>query len=764
MDKKNAMILWFEQVNKKDVPLVGGKNASLGEMISRTSVPVPEGFAITANAYRYFIKYNNLERTIHQIISSHNLKNVKELEEAGKAVRDAIKKAKFPKELEQMIIENYRKLGKRIGRPNPLVAVRSSATAEDLPDASFAGQQETYLNVKSPKQLIEKVKECFASLFTDRAISYREDKGFGQFSVALSVAVERMVESKASGIMFTLDPDTGFRNVVYINASYGLGEVIVQGEVNPDEFHVLKPTMTIISRSIGTKDKMMVLSHGRNVIRKVPKSLANRQCISDEEVLKLAEYGLRIEKHYGRPMDIEWAKDHAGRLYIVQARPETVHSSKKQELLSRYKLEEKSRVLVSGQAIGRKIGQGVVKIIKSPKEIGKFRKGDVLVTRMTDPDWEPIMKMASAIVTDEGGRLCHAAIVSRELGIPAVVGTGNATIALKTGQKVTVDCTGEKGKVWEGMLKFSKKDIDTSKLPKTKTKVLVNVGIPEEAFEIAQLPVGGVGLAREEFIINSYIGEHPMAMIKQGRSQEYIDKLAEGIAKIAAAFYPREVILRFSDFKTNEYANLKNGKAYEPEEDNPMLGWRGASRYIDPGFEPAFRLELRAVKKVREEMKLDNLVVMIPFCRTTDEAKKILKIMKSEGLAKGKKGLKVYVMAEIPANIVLADKFSEIFDGFSIGSNDLTQLTLGVDRDSAKLSAYDERNPAVKKMIEMLIKTAHKYKRKVGICGQAPSDYPEYVDFLVKLGIDTISVNPDVAVDTILRVARAEKKLKKGRK
>ncbi len=749
------LVVWFKDLRIRDVPLVGGKNASLGEMISRTNVPVPDGFAVTAEAYKYFIEHNRLDEKIRDIIKSTDLKDVKSLQKAGRRIRSLIENGKFPEDLESEIVENYQKLGLRLMKNNPRVAVRSSATAEDLPDASFAGQQETYLNVSGAQNLLKYIKKCFASLFTDRAISYREDKGFDHFSVHLSVAVQQMVDSVASGIMFTLDPDTGFRNVVYINSSYGLGEVIVQGEVNPDEFYVFKPTMRIVSRKIGSKDKMMVYQKGRNVTKKVPKSKAMKQSIDDEDVIKLAEYAVKIENHYKRPMDIEWAKDKSGKLYIVQARPETVHSVRESHLLSHYRLKERSEILIEGQAIGRKIGQGRVRVIKSLKNIGDFREGDVLVTTMTDPDWEPIMKKAAAIITDEGGRLCHAAIVSRELGIPAIVGTGNATSALRNGMQVTVDCTGERGKVWKGLLKYEIHDVDTRRLPKTKTEILVNVGIPEEAFDVAQLPVDGVGLAREEFIVSS-IGMHPMEAIRRKKEGEYIQKLAEGIGKIAMAFYPREVVLRFSDFKTNEYAGLEGGKRYEPHEDNPMLGWRGASRYVDPDFEPAFRLELRAVRKVREEMGLKNLSVMIPFCRTVDEAKQILRIMKSEGLRR--KDMKVYVMAEIPANILLVDEFSKVFDGFSIGSNDLTQLTLGVDRDSSKLSSYNEKNPAVMKFISMLIKGAHRNKKPVSICGQAPSDYPEYVDFLVREGIDKISVNPDVAVDTIKRVARAERK------
>lgn len=759
MDKKEKFILWFEEVDKNDVGLVGGKNASLGEMITKTKIPVPYGFAITAYAYRYFIEKTGLKDFIRDTLKKYNVKKIPQLKKAGKLIRNSIVRAKLPDELKNDIEENYRKLSVRTAERNPYVAVRSSATAEDLPDASFAGQQETYLNVRGTAELIKAVKKCIASLFTDRAISYREDKGFDHFSIALSVAVQKMVNSKASGVMFTLDPDSGFRNVVYINGSYGLGELVVGGDVIPDQWTVFKPTMKIIEKKLGTKDKMLLRGKRGNLLKKTPASKRKEFALPDEKVLELAEYGMRIEKHYGHPMDIEWAQDADGKIYIVQARPETVYSSKKSNALLRYVLDEKSKVIMHGEAIGRKIGQGKIHVIDSPKKMGQFKKGEVLVTTMTDPDWEPIMKIASAIITDEGGRTSHAAIVSRELGVPCIIGTGDATKKLKNGIKVTVDCTSDDGKIWKGLLKYHVEEIDIKNVPKTKTKIFVNIGVPNEAFEAQSLPVGGVGLAREEFIINSYIREHPLAMIKQHREHEYVDKLASAVAKVSAAFYPKPVILRFSDFKSNEYAKLKGGEEFEPKEDNPMIGWRGASRYISKKFEPAFRLECKAVKRVRDEFGLTNLKVMIPFCRTLDEAKKVLSIMKSEGLERGRNGLEVYVMAEIPANIILADKFSELFDGFSIGSNDLTQLTLGIDRDSAMLeSEFDERNEAVKKSIEQLIKVAHKHKRHVGICGQAPSDYPEYAEFLVKCGIDSISVNPDVALKVKLHVAKIERK------
>jgi len=748
-------ILWFDEISKKDIPLVGGKNANLGEMIQHIRVPVPPGFAITTRAYDHFLKKNDLIERIEKLISKLDRKNLKNLKTVGRNIRNLILEGKFPEDLKNDILKNYRKLSKKFNTKNLAVAVRSSATAEDLGEASFAGQQETYLNVKGGKQLLNSIKKCMASLFTDRAISYREDKGFDHFKVKLSVGVQKLVFSKSSGVMFSLDPDSGNKNFVYINSSWGLGDYVVQGKVNPDGFFVLKPTMTIISKSLGTKKIMEVMSKRGVKKRYTPKRLRGIFSIKDGDVLKLAKYCIKIEKHYKKPMDIEWAKDKNEKLYILQARPETVHA-KHYDTLSQYILKEKSKVLLEGESIGRKIGIGEVNVIKSVKEITKFRRGQVLVTEMTDPDWEPIMKIASAIVTDKGGRTSHAAIVSRELGIPAIVGTVKGTKILKDGQVVTVDCTAEKGRVWKGKLKYEIRKINLSKIPKTKTQIMVNVGIPEKALVQSQLPVDGVGLAREEFIISS-IGEHPLAMIKKGKENIFVEKLAEGIAKIGASFYPRPVILRFSDFKTNEYASLKGGREFEPRENNPMIGWRGASRYIS-AFEPAFRLECRALKKVRDEMKLKNVIPMIPFCRTLKEAKETLRIMREEGL----KNMEVYVMAEIPSNIILADKFSKYFDGFSIGSNDLTQLTLGIDRDSQMLAkSFNERDLAVKRMIEMLIKTAHKYGKKVGICGEAPSYFPDFTEFLVKCGIDSISVNPEVAIETKLLVSKIEKKLKK---
>ncbi len=749
----------FKDLSKKDIPLVGGKNANLGEMIQKTKVPVPGGFAITTKAYDYFIKYNKIDDDIRSVVSKLDKKNLRNLEKIGKKVRDLIKNGKFPKDLRDEIVSYYKKLSKKNKKKDISVAVRSSATAEDLADASFAGQQESYLNIVGERQLLFAVKKCIASLFTNRAISYREDKGFDHFKVKLSVAVQKMVYSKSSGVMFSMDPDSGNENFVFINGSWGLGDYIVQGKVNPDSFYVLKNTKTIINKKLGSKKAMEVRSKRGVKNKSVPTSKRKRFCITDNDVINLAKYCMDIEKHYKRNMDIEWAKDGSGNLYILQARPETIHSSRGEKKAEQYILREKSEIISKGESIGRKIGSGTVNVIKSAKNISKFNKGQVLVTEMTDPDWEPIMKIASAIITEKGGRTSHAAIVSRELGIPAVLGVENATKKLKKGQKVTVDCTEETGRIWKGNLDYDVKKIDLGKIPKTKTEVFVNVGIPEKALIQGQLPVEGVGLAREEFIMTS-IGEHPLYAIKKGRSNEYVEKIAEGISKIAASFYPRDVILRTSDFKTNEYAGLKGGKEFEGEENNPMIGWRGASRYVSE-FEPAFRLECRAIKKVRDEMKLTNIIPMIPFCRTIEEAKGVLKIMRSEGLKRGK-NFKVYVMAEIPSNVVLADQFSKYFDGFSIGSNDLTQLTLGIDRDSQKLAkSFDERNDAVKRMIEMLIKTAHKHKRKVGICGEAPSYFPEFTEFLIKCGIDSISVNPEVAIKTKFLVEKVEKKIKR---
>ncbi len=789
-------IKWFDELGITDVPTVGGKNASLGEMyrkLTTKGVAVPNGFAITADAYRYLLKSARIDDNVRKILSDLDTSDIANLRERGHLVRKTILSAEFPKDLKEQIIDAYAKLCKEYGA-NTDVAVRSSATAEDLPDASFAGQQETYLNIRGDYELLEACKKCFASLFTDRAISYRVDKHFDHFQVALSIGVQKMVRSDkaSSGVMFTLDTESGFRDVVFITSSYGLGENIVQGAVNPDEFYVFKPTLKkgfkpIISKIPGAKSIKMVYSEDgskhptKNV--EVPPEMRREFSITDDEILTLAEWACIIEDHYKKPMDMEWAKDGVtGKLFIVQARPETVQSQRDVNNFEDYHLLAKGKVLVQGQSVGSKIGAGKVMVIRNAHEISRFKAGSILVTDMTDPDWEPIMKVASAIVTNRGGRTCHAAIVSRELGIPCVVGTMHATEKLKTGQDVTVSCAeGEEGSVYEGILKYEVRKIDLKKIPKTRTMIMMNVGNPEQAFETSFLPNDGVGLAREEFIINSYIKIHPLALLDYAKLKKnptceqivgqieeltagysdktrfFIDKLAQGAAMIAAAFYPKDVILRFSDFKSNEYANLIGGKLYEPVEANPMIGWRGASRYYSLGYEAGFALECKAIKKVREEFGLTNLKVMIPFCRTVEEGKKCIATMAKYGLKRGEKGLEVYVMCEIPSNVILADQFSQIFDGFSIGSNDLTQLTLGLDRDSELVShIYNERNDAVKRLVSSVIKTAHKYKRKIGICGQAPSDFPDFAEFLVEERIDSISLNPDTVVKTRLAIAKKE--------
>jgi len=800
-------ILWFDEITYKDVPLVGGKNASLGEMYTKLTekgVKVPYGFAVTAEAYKYFIKENQLDGKIRELLTGLDTHNVLDLQTRGKKIRNLILKAKMPDDLAEEIKKAYRRLEEMYFQ-NVDVAVRSSATAEDLPDASFAGQQETYLNISGEDNVVRAVQRCFASLFTDRAISYREDKGFNHFAVYLSVAVQKMVRSDmaCSGVMFTLDTESGFRDVVYITGSWGLGEAVVQGKVNPDEYYVFKPTLKlgykpILSKKLGSKHiKIIYGKDKRNPIKTVKTSKEERKkfVLTDEEILTLAKWAIIIEEHYGRPMDIEWAKDGdgvnvgTGELYIVQARPETVHAIKQQRYYEVYKLKGEGKVICTGKAVGSKIGQGKARVILDVSEISQFQDGEVLVTTMTDPDWEPIMKKASAIVTDKGGRTCHAAIVSRELGVPCIVGAEVATQLIKTGMEVTIDCTqGEEGRVLEGLIPYEVERIGLESLPKTKTKIMMNIGIPEQAFTQGQIPNDGVGLARIEFIISSHIGIHPLALIEYEKLKEkakndskiakvvsiieektygyenkadfYVDKLAQGIAMIGAAFYPNEVIVRFSDFKTNEYANLAGGFLYEPIESNPMIGWRGASRYYDPKFEPAFALECKAIKKVREEMGLSNVKVMIPFCRTIEEGKKVIEVMKKHGLKQGENGLEVYVMCEIPSNVILAEEFAKIFDGFSIGSNDLTQLTLGLDRDSELVAhIYDERNPAVKKLIKEVIEIAKKNNRKIGICGQAPSDFPDFAEFLVECGIDSMSLNPDTVVKTRLLVAEKEKSL-----
>jgi len=797
MFNKKAFVIPFKNLGIKDVPIAGGKNASLGEMyreLKKKGVAVPNGFAVTALSYRYFIEKANLQDKIKSILSDLNTHDTRNLMARGKKVRDAILKAEVPKEIEKEIIKYYKRLSRESGEKYTDVAVRSSATAEDLPDASFAGQQETFLNIRGEKAILKACKKCFASLFTNRAISYREDKGFDHFSIALSIGVQKMVRSdiSSSGVMFSIDTESGFKDAVFITGIYGLGENIVQGAVNPDEFYVHKPTLkkgykSIISKKIGNKSIRMVYNpKGPEPVKniKVSKSERNQFCITDNEIIKLAKWTVIIEEHYKKAMDMEWAKDgKTGKLYIVQARPETVQSQKDVNKLEEYILKEKGEVLVSGSSVGARIGAGPVRVIKNVSGIHSFKEGEVLVTEMTDPDWEPIMKIASAIVTEKGGRTCHAAIISRELGIPCVVGTNDATKKLKTGAKVTVSCAeGESGYIYKGILKYAVESHDLKSIPKTKTKIMMNIGNPESAFEQSFIPNQGVGLAREEFIINSYIKIHPRALIDfdklkdrkvikqieeitvgyKDKKQFFVDKLAEGIGMLGAAFYPKDVIVRMSDFKSNEYKNLIGGEVYEPEEGNPMIGWRGASRYYKEEYRPAFELECEAIKKVRNEFGLKNVKVMIPFCRTIEEGLKVQKIMAKKGLKRGRDGLEIYVMCEIPSNVILADEFSKIFDGFSIGSNDLTQLTLGLDRDSEIVAdVYDERNAAVKSLIATVIAKAKKNKKKIGICGQAPSDFPDFAQFLVRCGIDSISLNPDTVIKTTLKIAEQEKKLKK---
>jgi len=821
--KERSLILWFDEVGIKDIHLVGGKNASLGEMIQQLTpkgVNVPTGFATTAYAYRYFIQSAGLEEKLRQLFSDLNVEDVNNLRERGEKARSLLLHTPFPEDLRKAIAKAYQSLCDQYQTETD-VAVRSSATAEDLPDASFAGQQETYLNIVGVDEVITACHKCFASIFTDRAISYRHTKGFDHFDVALSVGVQKMVRSDlaTSGVMFSIDTETGFKDAALITAAYGLGENVVQGAVNPDEYYVFKPTLKtgfrpILDKKLGSKEIKMVYvpaseidliacatnsAHTLTVrsddncklTKNVPVSESDRTkfALNDEEILQLGRWASVIEDHYSQvhgnytPMDIEWAKDGiTNQLFIVQARPETVQSQKKGNVLRSYRLgttkESTPLPLVTGRAIGEAISQGKVRLILDVHNIDKFQPGDVLVTERTDPDWEPIMKRASAIITNAGGRTCHAAIIARELGVPAIVGCGNATQVLQNGQEVTVSCAeGEDGKVYPGLLPFEVKEVPLENLPRTRTQILMNVGNPQEAFSLSAIPNDGVGLARTEFIIANQIQIHPMALLHYHQLQDekvkaeiaeitalyddkpqyFVDKLAQGIARIAAAFYPKPVIVRMSDFKSNEYANLLGGKQFEPSEENPMLGWRGAARYYDEGYKAAFALECQAIKRVRDEMGLTNVIPMIPFCRTPDEGRLVLAEMAKNGLKQGVNELQVYVMCELPSNVILAEEFADVFDGFSIGSNDLTQLTLGLDRDSALVARlFDERSPAVKQMVKMAIEAAKKRHRKIGICGQAPSDYPEFAQFLVEQGIDSISLNPDSVLKTMLEVAKVE--------
>ncbi|MBF01324.1 phosphoenolpyruvate synthase [Flavobacterium coralii] len=799
----------LKNVGINDIANVGGKNASLGEMLqnlTQLGVSIPDGFVVTVDAYRAYLAHNGLEQKITAIINTINHDNIESLRRGGMQVRQAFLNGKFPPEMREEIINCYHKLSEQYGQDITDVAVRSSATAEDLPDASFAGQQETYLNVRGPEMLMDSIRKCFASLFTDRAISYRERFNYDLMQLGLSVCVQKMVRSDlgASGVAFSIDTESGFKYAVIINGTVGLGEMLVQGAVSPDEFIVFKPALkegynSIIEKKLGNKDKMMVYGEGgdeRVTIIPTEEKARKRFCLTDDNVLKLAKWVVIIEDYYTKlrdkwtPMDVEWAIDGLTKeLFIVQARPETIHSRKEHNTITEYSIDDESRhekVITTGIAVGDKIGTGKATIIysldKRVTEGHEFTPGDVLVTEMTDPDWEPIMKKASAIITNKGGRTCHAAIIAREMGIPAIVGCGNATDLIKEGMMVTASCAeGDKGFIYEGEVPYTETEYDLSLLPEVKTDIMLNVASPGLAFRFSHLPNKGVGLAREEFIINNYIEVHPLALMQHrelndrnltaaiekkitGYANEedfFIEKLADGISKIAASFYPHKTIVRFSDFKTNEYYNLLGGKYFEPEEENPMIGWRGASRYYSDAYKEAFGLECRAIKKAREERGLKNVVVMIPFCRTVEELIKVKEVMKEYGLVRGEHGLELYLMAEIPSNILMAAEFAQHIDGFSIGSNDLTQLTLGLDRDSSLVAhLYEERNPAVKRMLEMLISTAKKAGVKVGICGQGPSDFPDFAQFLVGLGIDSISVTPDSVIKTVNAIASAEALIK----
>lgn len=811
---KADFILWFEEIGRGDTALVGGKNAQLGEMVrflKPKGVRVPGGFAITAAAYRFFLQHTGLDVEIAKLLGRLQVKQLKSLTTTGHAIRQLILKTDFPPELTQAIVTAYQELCRRTHTKELDVAVRSSATAEDLPEASFAGQQETFLNIRGAFEVVEATKRCFASLFTNRAISYRSDRGFDHMDVALSVGVQQMVRSDeaGSGVMFSIDTESGFANAVVINANYGLGETVVQGKVDPDEYYVFKPTLMsgmkrtgdrftfvhqpIIGRTRGSKLVKLIYSLEGTPTRLVPVSEADQKqyVLTDQEVLHLAAWACVIENHYQRPMDIEWAKDGMdGKLYIVQARPETIHAVNTGSVVEEYVFEKKKgktgtslrSVLLEGVSVGSKVGSGSVRVIKGVEHMPLFKQGEVLVTEITDPDWEPIMKLASAIVTNSGGRTSHAAIVARELGIPAVVGAVSATEILKTGRQVTVSCAeGDRGFVYDGLRKFSIKRTDLKKLSLPKTKVMMIVADPSRAFDFSFIPNAGVGLARQELIIASHIRVHPLALLQpqkvtdpverekiyeltQGYTRKtdfFVDKLSEGVGKIAAAFWPKPVIVRLSDFKSNEYAHLIGGKYFEPQEENPMLGWRGASRYYSPAYAPAFALECQALRRVREDMGLANLKIMVPFCRTPQEGRKVVALLKQHGLVSGRQGLEIWVMCEIPSNIILAEEFLQVFDGFSIGTNDLTQLTLGIDRDSALVAAIaDERNEAVKSLLRQVIKTVHTKKKKIGICGQAPSDYPEFAQFLIEQKIDSISLTPDTVLKTLVHLARSEKRSK----
>jgi len=799
----NKYVSWFKEISIDDVPLVGGKNASLGEMyreLTDKDIKIPNGFAITADAYWHVLKSAGVLEELKKTLEGLDIDDVTDLAKRGKKARNLILDAGIPDDLWNEIKSAYDKLCEQYGEDTD-VAVRSSATAEDLPNASFAGQQETYLNIHGYHSLKDACSRCFASLFTDRAISYRENNGFDHFKVGLSIGVMKMVRSDlaSSGVIFTIDTESGFENVVFITGAYGLGENVVQGLVNPDEFYVFKPTLKdnfkpIIKKQKGSKEIKMIYGRGdsrvltRNV--DVPEAERKQYCINDEEVLQLAKFAMTIEDHYSQkrgkhvPMDIEWAKDgETGELFIVQARPETVQSLKRKDVLETYYLDDSSDVIVTGRSVGAKIATGKVHVIPDVSQLNEFNAGEILVADTTTPDWEPVMKKAAAIITNKGGRTCHAAIVSRELGIPAVVGAEDATEILKNDMDVTVSCAeGDAGRVYEGILPFHIETVELEGIEKTKTEIMMNLGNPEEAFALSMIPNDGIGLARLEFIITSYIKVHPMALIHpekiedeevleeidkltgryENKADFFVEKLAQGVATITASFHPKPVVVRMSDFKSNEYETLIGGEYFELEENNPMLGFRGASRYYDERYREGFALECKAMKKVRDEMGLTNLILMIPFCRRIEEAEKVLEEMKKNDLVRGENGLQVYMMTEIPSNVLLIDEFSQYFDGFSIGSNDLTQLTLGVDRDSEILaSTFDERDEAVKKIVAMAVQGAKRNNKHSGLCGQAPSDFPEFAEFLVREGIDSISLNPDSVMKIALKVLEVEKKIRK---
>ena len=794
----NKLVVGLEEVGNVDVAIVGGKNASLGEMINHLStagVKVPGGFATTAEAYREFLAENNLDTKINQCLQGLDINDIKALAETGNEIRRWIIDAPLGQRLQQEIGESYQQMEQQFGS-NLAVAVRSSATAEDLPEASFAGQQETYLSIRGIGNVLNAVRHVFASLFNNRAIAYRVHQGFDHSAVALSAGIQRMIRSDigSAGVIFTLDTESGFSDAVFITGAWGLGETVVQGAVNPDEFFVYKPTLAlgyqaILSRTLGEKAIKMIFTgaseHGKSV-RTVEVEDSDRQrfCITDKQVEALARHAVSIEQHYGRPMDIEWALDgDDSELYIVQARPETVRSREQGgAVIERYHLQQEGQVLVTGRAIGRRIGSGTGRVIRDPSKMEDVQAGDVLVTDMTDPDWEPIMKRASAIVTNRGGRTCHAAIIARELDIPAIVGCGNATDSIQNGQALTVCCAeGDTGSVYEGALEFEVERFEVENLPDLPVKLMMNVGNPTRAFDFSRLPNNGIGLARLEFIINAMIGVHPQALLNYSRLQEdlqkqiaekiagydgpiefYIRKLREGIATIAAAFAPQPVIVRLSDFKSNEYINLLGGDLYEPEEENPMIGYRGTSRYLSTQFKESFVMECQALKSAREDMGLLNIQVMVPFVRTLDEARDIIDLLAENGLRRGENGLKILMMCELPSNAVMAEEFLQYFDGFSIGSNDLTQLTLGLDRDSGLVAhLFDERDPAIRKMLLMAIKAGQKHNKYIGICGQGPSDYPDFAAWLVEEGISSLSLNPDTIIETWLDIARRQKEQRK---